>query len=44
MTLINTLLRYAAMSVLFIGLTACGDQEETQVSDATHRARALLIH
>ncbi|HII4318341.1 TPA: hypothetical protein ACY4QE_004415 [Vibrio parahaemolyticus] len=34
MTLINTLLRYAAMSVLFIGLTACGDQEETQAATA----------
>ncbi|ENO1848381.1 hypothetical protein ACA874_001955 [Vibrio vulnificus] len=30
MTLINTQLRYAAMSILFIGLTACGDQAETQ--------------
>ncbi|EIJ0947023.1 hypothetical protein LH710_002910 [Vibrio vulnificus] len=34
MTLINTLLRYAAMNVLFIGLTACGDQEETQAATA----------
>ncbi|MGO4032378.1 hypothetical protein AB2359_13350 [Vibrio cholerae] len=34
MTLINTLLRYAAMSVLFIGITACGDQEETQAATA----------
>lgn len=34
MTLTDTLLRYAAMSVLFIGLTACGDQEETQAATA----------
>ncbi|MBU5877001.1 hypothetical protein JVW17_19960, partial [Vibrio cholerae O1] len=34
MTLTNTLLRYAAMSILFIGLTACGDQEETQAATA----------
>ncbi|EOW9184625.1 hypothetical protein ACN1S0_002874 [Vibrio cholerae] len=34
MTLINTLLRYTAMSILFIGLTACGDQEETQAATA----------
>ncbi len=34
MILINTLLRYAAMSILFIGLTACGDQEETQAATA----------
>ncbi|RBM86591.1 hypothetical protein DLR73_12135 [Vibrio paracholerae] len=34
MTLIKTVLRYAAMSVLFIGLTACGDQEETQAATA----------
>ncbi|EHH0795623.1 hypothetical protein J7I09_004077 [Vibrio vulnificus] len=34
MTLPNTLLRYAAMSVLLIGLTACGDQEETQAATA----------
>ncbi|EHU0376103.1 hypothetical protein NMR33_000402 [Vibrio cholerae] len=34
MTLINILLRYTAMSVLFIGLTACGDQEETQAATA----------
>ncbi|EOW9436496.1 hypothetical protein ACOCGN_003070 [Vibrio cholerae] len=32
MTLINILLRYAAMTILFIGLTACGDQEETQAA------------
>ncbi|NWK16851.1 hypothetical protein HX771_12050 [Vibrio parahaemolyticus] len=32
MTLINTLLRYAAMSVLFIGLTACDNQEEAQAA------------
>ncbi|GHZ38872.1 hypothetical protein VCSRO173_2414 [Vibrio cholerae] len=34
MILINTLLRHAAMSVLFIGLTACGDQDETQAATA----------
>ncbi|EGR1057021.1 MULTISPECIES: hypothetical protein [Vibrio] len=34
MTLINTLLRYTAMSILFIGLTACGEQEETQAATA----------
>ncbi|ENO1811431.1 hypothetical protein ACA871_003154 [Vibrio cholerae] len=34
MTLANTLLRYAAMTILFIGLTACGDQEETQAATA----------
>jgi len=34
MTLINTLLRYAAMAILLIGLTACGDQEETQAATA----------
>lgn len=34
MTLINTLLRYAAMTILFIGLTACGDQDETQAATA----------
>ncbi|EJL8256458.1 hypothetical protein NM211_000738 [Vibrio cholerae] len=37
MTLINTLLRYTAMSVLFIGLTACGDQEETQAANGLAR-------
>lgn len=31
MTLTNTLLRYAAMSILFIGLTACGDQDRKSV-------------
>ena len=34
MTLINTLLRYSAMTILFIGLTACGDQAETQAATA----------
>lgn len=34
MTLANTLLRYAAMTILFIGLTACGFQEETQAATA----------
>ncbi|EJC6793038.1 hypothetical protein ABVY47_003472 [Vibrio parahaemolyticus] len=34
MTLITPLLRYAAMTILFIGLTACGDQEETQAATA----------
>ncbi|NGZ12781.1 hypothetical protein HGG78_03210 [Vibrio aestuarianus] len=34
MTLINTLFRYTAMTILFIGLTACGDQDETQATKA----------
>lgn len=34
MTLINTVLQYAAMSVLFIGLIACSDQEKTQAATA----------
>ncbi|HCG8200810.1 TPA: hypothetical protein NJ509_005345 [Vibrio parahaemolyticus] len=34
MTLTTPLLRYAAMTILFIGLTACGDQEETQAVTA----------
>ncbi|EHZ2746042.1 hypothetical protein [Vibrio diabolicus] len=34
MTLTNTLLQYTAMTILFIGLTACGDQEETQTVTA----------
>ncbi len=34
MTLTNILLRYAAMSILFIGLTACGDHSETQAATA----------
>ncbi|MGB6291341.1 MAG: hypothetical protein WBF78_00225 [Vibrio anguillarum] len=34
MTLTNTLLRYTSMTILFIGLTACGDQEETQAATA----------
>ncbi|MBF4257494.1 hypothetical protein [Vibrio anguillarum] len=34
MTLTNTLLRYTSMTILFIGLTACGDQEETQTATA----------
>ncbi len=34
MTLTTSLLRYAAMTILFIALTACGDQEETQPASA----------
>ncbi|MBY7792331.1 hypothetical protein KW431_17890 [Vibrio fluvialis] len=34
MTLTSTLLRYAAMTILFIALTACGNQEETQAATA----------
>ncbi|EOW9552430.1 hypothetical protein ACO11T_003617 [Vibrio fluvialis] len=34
MTLINTLLRYTAMTILFIGLTACSGKEETQAATA----------
>ena len=34
MTLTNTLFQYTAMSILFIGLTACGDQAETQAATA----------
>ncbi|EHH0849417.1 hypothetical protein V4T56_002976 [Vibrio vulnificus] len=34
MTLTNTLLQYTAMTILFIGLTACSEQEEAQTITA----------